>query len=76
MIYAELGRYSSDVVIKSRMIGFWKRLVTRTKEKLSCKIYQLMLQIPNFELIWTTRIKNIFIETGTLFIWESQNKLK
>ena len=27
VLYGELGRYPADILIKSRMIGFWKRLI-------------------------------------------------
>ena len=31
MLYAELGRHPIDITIKSRMIGFWNRIVTGKK---------------------------------------------
>ena len=39
MLYAELGRYPLDITIKSRMIGFWNRIVTGNDSKLSYLLY-------------------------------------
>ena len=35
MLYAELGRYTIEILTKSRMTGFWNRLVTGKNNKLS-----------------------------------------
>ncbi len=36
MVYGELGRYSLEIQIKKRMIGYWERLIIGKKSKL-CK---------------------------------------
>ena len=33
MLYGELGRYPVDVIVKSRMIGFWQWLINGKAEK-------------------------------------------
>ncbi len=39
MVYGELGRYSSEIQIKKRMIGYWERLIIGKKSKLYKVIY-------------------------------------
>ena len=41
ILYGELSRYPADILIKSRMIGFWKRLVCGKRDKISCILYNL-----------------------------------
>jgi hypothetical protein len=45
LVYGELGRYMYplDINIKCRMLCFWSRLMTT--EKLSSKIYKLLLKL-------------------------------
>ena len=33
MVYGELGRFPSDVAIKTRMIGYWGKIVTGKQVK-------------------------------------------
>lgn len=76
MLLAELGRYPVEITIKTRMIGFWNKIVTGSQNKLSSKIYQLMLHIPNFDSKWINCIKNIFEQTGRIDIWNNQDTLQ
>ena len=39
MIYAELGRYPLDIVIKTRIIGFWNRLLFDKQTKILLFFY-------------------------------------
>ena len=45
ILYGELERYPADILIKSRMVGFWKRLVCGKQDKISCKLYNLMYKM-------------------------------
>ena len=38
ILYDELGRYPINIVIKSRMVGFWQRLVNGKPDKISSKL--------------------------------------
>ena len=42
ILYGVLGRYPSEILIKSCVIGFWKRLVCGKQNKISCILYNLM----------------------------------
>ena len=64
MLYGELGRYPISVVVKSRMIAFWNRLVTGKTSKLSYYIYNYMKSQPNTEFKWITQIKHILNNAG------------
>lgn len=63
MLYAELGRYPISIIIKSRMIGFWNRLIIGKNSKLSYLIYRYMLN-NNQSFKWTQSIKDILISVG------------
>lgn len=76
MLHGELGRFPLKIIIKSRMIGYWNRLMTGNQNKLSYLIYQHLLNMPNFESKWINYIKNIFIEVGRPDIWLEQNNLR
>ena len=43
MLYAELGRTSIEIQIKTRMIGFWISLVNGNNSKFSRKLCNIML---------------------------------
>ena len=59
----KLGRYPADILIKSRMIGFWKRLVCGKRDKISCTMYNLMYKIYTRNLYfskWLDCVQNTF----------------
>ena len=45
MLYGELGRYPSNILITSRMIGFWKRLMCGNQRKISVMLHNLVYQM-------------------------------
>ena len=71
MLYAELGRYPLEIVIKSRMISFWNKLILSKGTKISGLLYQLMLQ-SNTNYKWTSYIKAILDTTGHSYLWLNQ----
>lgn len=40
--YGELGRMPISVALKARMIGFWERILTSKKEKISQTLYDIL----------------------------------
>ncbi|MEW8546068.1 MAG: reverse transcriptase family protein [Candidatus Thiodiazotropha sp.] len=67
MIYAELGRMPIDIIIKSRMIGFWISLVNGNGSKYAKKLYNIMYNDylnngTNYK--WIAYIKQILISVG------------
>ena len=66
MLYAELGITPIDIYIKSRIIGFWLKLVNSEDTKLCKTMYNLMqseLQ-SNPQYKWLNFIKDILISVG------------
>ena len=47
ILYGELGRFSLDILIKARKIGFWKRLITGKQDNTSYKVYRLTFEMDN-----------------------------
>ena len=41
ILYGELGRYPIDLIVKSRMNGFWQRTVNGKSDKVSNKLYSI-----------------------------------
>lgn len=72
MLYGELGRYPLEINIKSRMIGFWYRLIHGNPLKLSSILYQCLLHSSNVNSKWLACIKSIFTKIGRPVIWQSQ----
>ncbi|MEW8152430.1 MAG: reverse transcriptase family protein [Candidatus Thiodiazotropha endolucinida] len=75
MLYAELGRYPIDIIIKSRMIGFWNRIISGPQSKLSYLLYTVINNTPNFESKWLTHIKKILNDTGRFDFWLTQSNI-
>ena len=66
MLYGELGRRLISVLIKSKMIGLWQRLVKGKQDKISHKLYSILLAMHNRDFFyskWLLCIKN------TLTVW-------
>ena len=67
MLYAELVRKPIDILIKTRMIGYWISLVNnKNQNKFSRKIYDIMLAEYNTgqNFKWIDFIKQILISVG------------
>ena len=45
ILYGEQGRFPSDILIKARMIGFWKRVITGKQVKISSVLYRLTFEM-------------------------------
>ena len=45
ILYGELGRYPIDLIVKSRMIGFWQTTVNGKSDKISNKLYSILLSM-------------------------------
>ncbi|MEW8548622.1 MAG: reverse transcriptase family protein [Candidatus Thiodiazotropha sp.] len=74
MLYAELGRYPLNITIKTRMIGFWNRLLLGKQFKLAYIMYQT-LKTTDERFKWISHIKQILTDVGRYDIWINQNAL-
>ena len=70
MIYGELGRYPLEIIIKSRMIGFWYRIVHGKPLKLSYILCQCLFHSSNVN--WSSCIKSTLTKIGRPDIRQSQ----
>ncbi|MEW8548531.1 MAG: reverse transcriptase family protein [Candidatus Thiodiazotropha sp.] len=71
MLYAELGRYPIDLVIKQRTISYWTRLVTGKKSKLTYQLYLYMLN-SNYQFKWPNFVQLILNNCGLNYLWLQQ----
>lgn len=74
-LYGELGRYLISIVIKSRMISFWNRLLIGKEEKLSYQIYRYMSNLPDNNFKWLNKVKEILISVGRHDLWLYQENI-
>ena len=72
MILGEFGRYPLEITIKNRMIGFWVRILTNKHSKLSYILYRKLIETPNLNSKWVTKIKQILDECGMSEVWLTQ----
>ena len=78
MLYGELGRFPISVLIKSRMIVFWQRIVKGKQDKISNKLYHTLLEMNNRDLFhskWLLYIKSILNDCGKDYVWLNQNEI-
>lgn len=79
MLYGELGRYPIHILAKSRMIGFWQRLINGKRDKISYKLYQILFAMHQRDLFhskWLLAIKNTLMETDNDYFWLFQNDVQ
>lgn len=61
MVYGETGKLPKEISIKTRMINYWKNLVTWKTDKISFQIYRAMLYDSeingNLNYKWINKIK-------------------
>ena len=76
ILYSEFGRHPADILIKSRMIGFWKILVCGKRDKMSCILYHLMYKMHtrNFYFSkWLNCVQNTLNSCRFSEYWIHQN---
>ena len=71
-LYGELGRYPISVIIESRMIAFWNRLVSGKEDKISLKVYKYMMNQRDSNFKWSNKIKEILCKVGRADLWQNQ----
>ena len=72
ILYGELGRVPISISIKSRMVAFWQRLINGKQDKISSKLYSIILAMHDrgfFHSKWLTCVKNILSECGCNQLW-------
>ena len=75
IVYGELGEYPLDVIINTRMLGFWSRLITGKATKLSMIMYQNLVYLDStnrYSSPWICHIRNILNSCGMSGIWLNQ----
>lgn len=75
ILYGELGRYHIDILVKARMIGFWQRIINGKPDKISHKLYKILLAMHQqdfFHSKWLLSIKNVLHECDKEQIWLAQ----
>lgn len=70
-LYGDLGRVPLEIVIKSRIIQFWCKLLAGKTEKIARKCYEYMLH-SNSSFKWIDTVKSILDSTGYTYIWLNQ----
>ena len=76
MIYGELGRTPMTVFISARMIGFWERIVSGKREKISYTLYNILYKLDEGKVYhskWINCIKDILTKTGNVQFWTDQH---
>ena len=76
MLYGETGRFPLKIIIKSRMISYWNRLIHSKGIKISFLMYQCLMNSENLSSKWASSIKNIFTEIGRPDIWLFQQNVQ
>ena len=66
MIYGELGTTPLHLEIKSRVLSFWYRIVSGSKDKICYKLYQVMHYLHENDLFHSDWIKTVHNTQNTL----------
>ena len=78
MVYGELGRYSLDITVKSRLISFWAKLALANNNKYSTHIYRIVRSMHDngiHKTKWLDNIKNILDDCGLSYVWLESNSV-
>ena len=73
MLYAELGRYPLEHIIKTRTIGFWTRILLGKQTKLSYLMYRVLHSDDTARSKWISNVKQILCNAGRNDVWVNQN---
>ena len=78
ILYGELGRYPVEILIKTRMIWFWQRIINGKVDKISYKLYSIILNMSNRNLFhskWITAVKSILTDSVFEHLWINQDNI-
>lgn len=73
MLYGELGRHPIEITIKTRIIGYWTRLITGNQLKLANLMYQKLMSTDH-QFKWIKNVQSILQEAGRNDFWINQNE--
>ena len=78
ILCGELGRYPISIQIKSRMIGFWQRIVNGKQDMIAHRLYKILLAMHEgdyFHSKWLLSVKNCLILSGNQRAWDLQENV-
>ena len=64
-----------SVSINARMIGFWERIITGKKEKISRTLYDMLYRLDAGDVYhskWLIHVKNVLVSCGHMNLWVDQ----
>ena len=73
--YGELGRYPISITFKSRMIGFWQRIIGGKPDKISHRLYEILMIMHQKDFLhskWLLSIENTLQECDKYQFWLDQ----
>ena len=78
MASSRFALHPVSIDIKTRMIGFWQRLVNGKPDKISCKLYSILLAMHNRDLFHSKLlmyIKDTLNDSGLENYWLNQTNV-
>jgi len=70
ILYGELGRHPIEIIIKSRMVNFWSKIVSGSETKYAHVVYCALRA--TYPTKWLNFIRNVFDSTGQTHIFLNQ----
>ena len=71
MLYGELGRYPINILCKSRMVGFWQRIINGKHDKIAYRLYKILLSMHQRDLFhsrWLLLSKNALYQVVLIVV--------
>ena len=75
MLYAELGRFPLDIIIKKRMIGFWNRTLVDKQTKTSYLLYHTLKCMNDPAVKWISAVKQILRDLERYDLWVNKRHI-
>lgn len=75
MLHGELGRYPISIIIYSRMVGFWNRILIGKDVKYSRLLYDVLITHRTRIFKWPSKIKSILDHVGKSDLWTFQSNI-
>ena len=75
MLYAKLGCFPLEHVIKTQTIGFWLRILLGKQSKISYLMYRVLhfMAGDSSRFKWISNVKQILCNAGRYDVWINQN---